>query len=1843
TARNILSGNGGNGFAAAGFLQADTMTVTNNYVGVATDGITAHGNNGNGLSIVARVYTVAQNIVAANTNDGITIATGTGPSVIRNNRIGVALDGSALGNGRHGINVTSGNGLVIGGPLTDQNLIANNTGAGIRVSGSAQTEIAENSITANGGLGIDLGTLNAVDANDALDADTQNGNNMQNRPQLASAASGGGLTAVNVSLGSAASSTYTLRFYTSPVADPSGFGEGQTYIGAMQVTTNASGTASATFNTPSAPSGSYVTCTATAANGDTSEFSNAVLVSSPGQLQFSTASYATPESSNITLTIQRVGGTTGAVSASWTTSAGTATSPADFAASSGTVNFADGQTSQTFSIPIAPDPLDEANESFTVTLSNPTGGASLGTPSTATVTINDDDPSPALTIAGDARNEGNTGTSPLTFVVTLSPASGQVVNVDYVTNAGTATAGSDFTAIAGTLTFAPGEITKSIAVPIIGDTAIETNESFTMTLSNPSNASITTATATGTINNDDGAPSITIGDVAIIEGNSGTSIATFPLTLSGPTTSTVTVNWSTADGSATASTDYQSNSGIATFAPGSTTATIAITINGDAVPESNETFFVDLAGPSNATLGDSQGGGTIADDDGTPSLSINDPAIVEGMPAVFTVTLAPASSLPVTVAWSSTDPTNASGTLTFAAGETTKPISIATASDTIAEPSETFTVTLASPSGATIGDATGIATIIDDDGAPRVTIGNASSSEGNALTFTVDLSHASASTINVTWQTVDGTATDGVDYTGLSGTLTFLAGELTKTITIATTSDALVEPDETFFVHLSSATNATITDDDGAGTILNDDGFVSASIDDVTAAESATFTFDVTLSAASSQPVTVQYATANDTAIAGSDYTAAAGNLTFAAGETSKPITIAVANDALFETSETFFINLLAASNATIADGQATGTILDDDTAPVVPAISIAPASVVEGNAGSASLSFDVTLSAATTNGVTVSYATTDGTASNGADYVSTTGTLTFAPGTTSRTIVVPIVGDTLVEGNETLTVTLASPSNGTLGTSSATGTIVDDDIAPVIPTISIGAATLTEGDNGNAPMTFAVTLSAPTTNTVTVTYTTADDTAIAGNDYAATTGTLVFAPGMTSLPIAIAVNGDTLVEGNETFTVTLTNPSNATLAIASASGTILDNDIAPVVPAVSIASASTTEGDNGSTPMTFVVTLSAATTNTVTINYTTADDTASAGVDYATTSGTLVFAPGTLSQSILVPVLGDTLVEGNETFTVTLTNPSNATLAIASASGTILDNDTAPLVPAISIASASTTEGNSGSTPMTFVITLSAATTNAVTANYLTTGNTATAGTDYATTSGTLTFAPGTTSLAITVPIIGDTLVESTETFGVTLSAPNNATLGTASATGTILDDDSLPFVPAISIGDISQLEGNSGATLFNFPVTLNGAATATVSAHWTTASGTAASSSDFIATSGTLVFAPGMTSQTIAIAINGDTLVERDESFTITLSAPANATLANAIATGTIRNDDRNSAPTPSLTASSVSVQEGHDAIVTLTLSSSAPGASIRWMTHTGTASSNDYTESAGNVTFGANTTATITIPTTADTTDEEDETFTLQLFDADGITATNDHAIITIVDDDDARASRGIVLAVGSLQGAAGSRFGTAMQLVNLSDAPATGELRIHPAATNDTAGDATIPYALAPRELRAYGDLLAEHGLQGLATLDVIPATGALPRMTVRIYDDGSGHGRTGFTLPVVTPDDALVAGDTAILIAPDNPIAMRFNVGIRTLDAGATIEIEVRDRLGNSRHMLTRQFAPQWFNQLPGSDFAGIALQGGDYLVLHIRNGSAILYGAAVDNITNDPSVEVVKK
>ncbi|MGN6733433.1 MAG: Calx-beta domain-containing protein, partial [Candidatus Binatia bacterium] len=335
--------------------------------------------------------------------------------------------------------------------------------------------------------------------------------------------------------------------------------------------------------------------------------------------------------------------------------------------------------------------------------------------------------------------EGHTGTTNAVFTVSLSSPSSHIITADFSTADSTAAAGTDYVTNSGTLIFNPGETTKNITVVINGDTLAEADETFFVNLSNPMNATIADGQALGTIINDDALPSISINDVAHGEGDTGTTDAVFTVTLSFATGQTVSVNFSTADGTATAGSDYVAQSGALTFNPGETTKNITVVINGDRLTEGNEIFFVNLSNPMNATIADGQGQITIIDDDfALPAISINDATVTEGNTgttnAVFTVSLSPSSSQPVTASYSTTDGNAvagsdyvaAAGVLTFNPGESSKTITVLVNGDTIVEGDETFFLNLTSAANASIADGQGIGTILDDDSAPAVRLGNIS-------------------------------------------------------------------------------------------------------------------------------------------------------------------------------------------------------------------------------------------------------------------------------------------------------------------------------------------------------------------------------------------------------------------------------------------------------------------------------------------------------------------------------------------------------------------------------------------------------------------------------------------------------------------------------------------------------------------------------------------------------------------------------------------------------------------------------------------------------------------------------------------------------------------------------------------------------------------------------------------------------------------------------------------------------------------------------------------------------------------------------------------------------------
>ena len=740
------------------------------------------------------------------------------------------------------------------------------------------------------------------------------------------------------------------------------------------------------------------------------------------------------------------------------------------------------------------------------------------------------------------------------------------------------------------------------------------------------------------------------------------------------------------------------------------------------------------------------------------------------------MTLSGTSDELVTIAYATVDGTAAvgsdyaatSGVLRFEPGETKKTIAVPTIDDATVEDTETFTVELSAPSGATVADRRATGTITDDDAPPTLSIDDAPAvSEGAAAEFAVRLSPPSGAAVEVSYATVDGTAAAGSDYTQTSGVLRFEPGETERTITVATLDDGTPESEETFAVELSAPSGATVADGTGVGAITDDDAPPELSIDDAPAVgEGEAAEFTVRLSPPSGAAVSVSHATVDGTAAAGSDYTQTSGVLRFEPGETERTITVATLDDGTPESEETFAVELSAPSGATVADGTGVGAITDDDAPPEL-SIDDVPA-VGEG----AAAQFTVWLSAPSGAAVSVSYATVDGTAAAGSDYTQTSGVLRFEPGETERTITVATLDDGTPESEETFAVELSAPSGATVADGTGVGAITDDDAPPELsiddaPAVGEGAAAQ-----------FTVWLSAPSGAAVSVSYATVDGTAAAGSDYTQTSGVLRFEPGETERTITVATLDDGTSESEETFTVELSAPSGATVADGTATGTITDDDEPPTL---SIDDAPAVSEDEAAE---FTVRLSAPSGAAVSVSYRTVDGTALAGSDYVAASGTLRFEPGETAQAITVTVLDDGESESEETFTVELSAPSGATVADGVGVGTITDDDEAAELSIDDAAAVS--EGVAAE----FTVRLSAPSGAAVSVSYRTVDGTALAGLDYAAADGTLRFEPGETTRTVAVTTLADEHLEGAEGFTVELSAPSGATIADASGVGTITDD---------------------------------------------------------------------------------------------------------------------------------------------------------------------------------------------------------------------------------------------------------------------------------------------------------------------------------------------------------------------------------------------------------------------------------------------------------------------
>jgi streptogramin lyase len=577
------------------------------------------------------------------------------------------------------------------------------------------------------------------------------------------------------------------------------------------------------------------------------------------------------------------------------TSDGDAVSPADYEGRRGTIVIPAGQTAQTVSFPVIGDVIDEYDETFLLTLDRPFN-ASLGDAQAAGTILDDDEPA-VLSVTDVTVEEGDEGTVEAVFEISLSKVPGQTVTVDYTTIDGTASADQDYRPAVGYLTFPPGTTSLTVKVEVVGDTATEQDETFTVHLSNPAGAIFGKALGLGTIIDDDNVE-VFIQDVEVVEGDSGTTAAVFTLTSPSPPRQPVNLDYTTVAGSATEGKDYVAASGTLTWPAGQASAMLTVQVKGDLFLEEDETFSVRLSNPVNAVVLDNTGEGTIRDDEACPGPNLISNAGAELRSAGGEI-----------AGWTEIQGTDWSrwadvpaveGRWSFAAGtagqaELVQDVSVSAFADFISQDLQKFAFEGWLRTGQeTVSDSARIVLEYRDE----------------TNTVVLDTWDTGAITSPGTWQRVQDvrTAPHGTGWIRI---------HLLGTRRSGTTNDALFDA-----LTLRALRSGALTINDVQGY--------------ETAGSLTTVTFQVRLSCPLEEPLTVQYATADGTALSGQDYLSTAGTLTFPAGSTAQPIPMQIVGDEVDEPHEHFFMNLAspsteAAVEVVLLDPQGRGLILNDD------------------------------------------------------------------------------------------------------------------------------------------------------------------------------------------------------------------------------------------------------------------------------------------------------------------------------------------------------------------------------------------------------------------------------------------------------------------------------------------------------------------------------------------------------------------------------------------------------------------------------------------------------------------------------------------------------------------------------------------------------------------------------------------------------------------------------------------------------------------------------------------------------------------------------------------------
>ena len=767
---------------------------------------------------------------------------------------------------------------------------------------------------------------------------------------------------------------------------------------------------------------------------------------------------------------------------------------------------------------------------------------------------------------------------------------------------------------------------------------------------------------------------------------------------------------------------------------------------------------------------------------------------------------------------------------------------------------------------------------------PTIAIADVTALEsGGIILMPVTLTNSSGASASVTYTVTAGTATAGADFTAGAGTVQWQAGESgTKYILVQLLADSTAEPEEVLYVSLADATNATISRSRAALNITDSSSTTVGALAAGSVSEGAgTATVSVTWTGYSTATVTATYTTADGSALAGSDYTATSGTLTWSGGETgTKTFSVPVIDDTDDEPDQQFMVSLSSVVSNVVTRSTAAMTIVDNDA---TPTLAVAAASVLEG-AGNATIS--VIMTGTSTATVTVVATATSGTALAGSDFTATSSTLTWSAGQSgAKTFTVPILSDLISEAAETFSIVLSAASNATAG-SAGTVTVTD------APLLSISATSIAENYNtGYAEM--SVTLTGNSTQTVSVAYATSDGTATVVQDYRRRTGTLTWGVGESGAKtFNILVVDDTVREDNETVYITFSNVLNAVMVTDSVTLTIVDNDGQSASPGVAVADAVIVTETSGTTVVTeggatdvYYLQLAQQPTSSVSIAIGT-----SAQLSVSPTQVWFNSVNFSTPVSITVTAVDDAVGEGLHTARITHTITSADTrynnAGVRAFTISINDNDAAISIVQ-SGGSTAVTEG--ASTGDTYAVSLVAAPTQTVQLAV-------NVGSQLTASPASLTFTSSNyaTPQIVTLTAVDDALVEGTHTAAVThtVTSSDSSFNGLALPTlDVVISDNDSRVVIAQSGSDTRVKEGLPAGD--SYTVRLTTAPTNTVVINIATLS------SDISVSPASLLFTAAnyASAQTVTVKAVSDMLVEGQELATITHSvASADSTYAGA-----------------------------------------------------------------------------------------------------------------------------------------------------------------------------------------------------------------------------------------------------------------------------------------------------------------------------------------------------------